>query len=96
MIANRRGQEERKKGIPSSRRHDFIVLSLSDIFHKYLSLSGITFGWENRFNIIFPILHQSSLDQEVYDYIDPNAEEGAVPEQGDVQIGPLLSYIKVA
>uniref|UniRef100_A0A8B9M462 Leucine rich repeats and calponin homology domain containing 2 n=1 Tax=Accipiter nisus TaxID=211598 RepID=A0A8B9M462_9AVES len=33
-------------------------------------------------------------DQEVYDYIDPNAEEGAVPEQGDVQIGPLLSYIK--
>ncbi|OXB55666.1 hypothetical protein ASZ78_005842, partial [Callipepla squamata] len=33
-------------------------------------------------------------DQEVYDYIDPNAEEGAVPEQGDVQVGPLLSYIK--
>ncbi|XP_068268031.1 leucine-rich repeat and calponin homology domain-containing protein 2 isoform X2 [Nyctibius grandis] len=33
-------------------------------------------------------------DQEVYDYIDPNAEEGPVPEQGDVQIGPLLSYIK--
>ncbi|XP_069723542.1 leucine-rich repeat and calponin homology domain-containing protein 2 isoform X4 [Phaenicophaeus curvirostris] len=33
-------------------------------------------------------------DQEVYDYIDPNSEEGGVPEQGDVQIGPLLSYIK--
>ncbi|XP_026704158.1 leucine-rich repeat and calponin homology domain-containing protein 2 isoform X2 [Athene cunicularia] len=33
-------------------------------------------------------------DQEVYDYIDPNAEEGAVPEQGDVQTGSLLSYIK--
>ncbi|NWW42867.1 LRCH2 protein, partial [Pedionomus torquatus] len=33
-------------------------------------------------------------DQEVYDYIDPNAEEGAVPEQGDVQLGPLLSCIK--
>ncbi|XP_025921959.1 leucine-rich repeat and calponin homology domain-containing protein 2 isoform X2 [Apteryx rowi] len=33
-------------------------------------------------------------DQEVYDYIDPNAEEGAVPEQGDIQIGPLLSYMK--
>ncbi|XP_030354286.1 leucine-rich repeat and calponin homology domain-containing protein 2 isoform X6 [Strigops habroptila] len=33
-------------------------------------------------------------DQEVYDYIDPNAEEGAVPEQGDVHTGPLLSYIK--
>nr|XP_021140666.1 leucine-rich repeat and calponin homology domain-containing protein 2 [Columba livia] len=33
-------------------------------------------------------------DQEVYDYIDPNAEEGAVPEQGDVQIGTLLSFIK--
>ncbi|NWX40988.1 LRCH2 protein, partial [Steatornis caripensis] len=33
-------------------------------------------------------------DQEVYDYIDPNAEEGAVPEQGDGQIGPLLSYAK--
>jgi len=48
------------------------------------------------FNIIFSMLHQSSLDQEMYDYIDPNAEEGAVPEQGDAQIGPLLSYIKVA
>ncbi|KAM9269656.1 leucine-rich repeat and calponin homology domain-containing protein 2 isoform 2-T2 [Cariama cristata] len=33
-------------------------------------------------------------DQEVYDYIDPNAEEGVVPEQGDVQIGPLPSYVK--
>ncbi|KAM4660892.1 leucine-rich repeat and calponin homology domain-containing protein 2 isoform 2-T3 [Amazona ochrocephala] len=33
-------------------------------------------------------------DQEVYDYIDPNTEEGAVPEQGDVLTGPLLSYIK--
>ncbi|XP_061209252.1 leucine-rich repeat and calponin homology domain-containing protein 2 isoform X4 [Neopsephotus bourkii] len=33
-------------------------------------------------------------DQEVYDYIDPNTEEGAVPEQGDVHTGPLLSYIK--
>ncbi|XP_064015163.1 leucine-rich repeat and calponin homology domain-containing protein 2 [Pogoniulus pusillus] len=33
-------------------------------------------------------------DQELYDYIDPSAEEGAVPEQRDVQIGPLLSYIK--
>lgn len=45
-------------------------------------------------NIISSLPYQSSLDQEVYDYIDPNAEEGAVPEQGDVQIGPLLSYIK--
>lgn len=45
--------------------------------------------------MVFSILCQSSLDQEVYDYIDPNAEEGAVPEQGDKQIGPLLSYIKV-
>uniref|UniRef100_A0A8C6JQT5 Uncharacterized protein n=1 Tax=Melopsittacus undulatus TaxID=13146 RepID=A0A8C6JQT5_MELUD len=34
-------------------------------------------------------------DQEVYDYIDPNTEEGAVPEQADVHTGPLLSYIKV-
>ncbi|KAM8987761.1 leucine-rich repeat and calponin homology domain-containing protein 2 isoform 4-T4 [Ara ararauna] len=33
-------------------------------------------------------------DQEVYDYIDPNTEEGAVPEQGDVHTGPLLSYVK--
>ncbi|XP_010127607.1 PREDICTED: leucine-rich repeat and calponin homology domain-containing protein 2, partial [Chlamydotis macqueenii] len=33
-------------------------------------------------------------DQEAYDYIDPNAEEGTVPEQGDVQIGPILSHIK--
>ncbi|RLV98363.1 hypothetical protein DV515_00010860 [Chloebia gouldiae] len=33
-------------------------------------------------------------DQEAFDYIDPNAEEGALPEQGDAQIGPLLSYVK--
>ncbi|NWI50816.1 LRCH2 protein, partial [Calyptomena viridis] len=33
-------------------------------------------------------------DQEAYDYIDPNTEEGALPEQGDAQIGPLLSYVK--
>ncbi|XP_039427765.1 leucine-rich repeat and calponin homology domain-containing protein 2 isoform X7 [Corvus cornix cornix] len=33
-------------------------------------------------------------DQEAYDYIDPSAEEGALPEQGDAQIGPLLSYVK--
>ncbi|KAJ7395529.1 hypothetical protein BTVI_153985 [Pitangus sulphuratus] len=33
-------------------------------------------------------------DQEAYDYIDPNAEEGALPEQGDAQIGTLLSYVK--
>lgn len=46
--------------------------------------------------MVFSIIHHSSLDQEMYDYIDPNAEEGAVPEQGDTQIGPLLSYVKVA
>ncbi|RMB98352.1 hypothetical protein DUI87_25258 [Hirundo rustica rustica] len=33
-------------------------------------------------------------DQEAFDYIDPNAEEGALPEQGEAQIGPLLSYVK--
>lgn len=43
----------------------------------------------------FPVLCKSSLDQEAFDYIDPNTEEGALPEQGDAQIGPLLSYVKV-
>ncbi|XP_005484566.2 leucine-rich repeat and calponin homology domain-containing protein 2 isoform X3 [Zonotrichia albicollis] len=33
-------------------------------------------------------------DQEAFDYIDPNAEEGALPEQGEAQIGTLLSYVK--
>ncbi|XP_021403154.1 leucine-rich repeat and calponin homology domain-containing protein 2 isoform X2 [Lonchura striata] len=33
-------------------------------------------------------------DQEAFDYIDPSAEEGALPEHGDAQIGPLLSYVK--
>ncbi|XP_012428641.1 leucine-rich repeat and calponin homology domain-containing protein 2 isoform X1 [Taeniopygia guttata] len=33
-------------------------------------------------------------DQEAFDYIDPSAEEGALPEQGDAQIGPLFSYVK--
>ncbi|XP_071298646.1 leucine-rich repeat and calponin homology domain-containing protein 2-like isoform X1 [Agelaius tricolor] len=54
---------------------------------------GITFDQENCFDV-FPILHKSSLDQEAFDYIDPNAEEGALPEQGDAQIGSLLSYVK--
>ncbi|XP_019391706.1 PREDICTED: leucine-rich repeat and calponin homology domain-containing protein 2 [Crocodylus porosus] len=38
--------------------------------------------------------HDSQKDQEVDDYIDPNAEDAAIPEQGDVQIGPFISYIK--
>uniref|UniRef100_A0A8C3QS42 Leucine rich repeats and calponin homology domain containing 2 n=1 Tax=Cyanoderma ruficeps TaxID=181631 RepID=A0A8C3QS42_9PASS len=33
-------------------------------------------------------------DQEAFDYIDPNAEEGALPEQGDAHTGPLLSWVK--
>nr|XP_023955568.2 leucine-rich repeat and calponin homology domain-containing protein 2 isoform X6 [Chrysemys picta bellii] len=36
----------------------------------------------------------SHKDQEVYDYIDPNAEDAAIPEQGDVQMGPFVSYVK--
>uniref|UniRef100_A0A8C0GTP7 Leucine rich repeats and calponin homology domain containing 2 n=1 Tax=Chelonoidis abingdonii TaxID=106734 RepID=A0A8C0GTP7_CHEAB len=34
----------------------------------------------------------SHKDQEVYDYIDPNTEDAAIPEQGDVQMGPVVSY----
>uniref|UniRef100_A0A452IRU8 Calponin-homology (CH) domain-containing protein n=1 Tax=Gopherus agassizii TaxID=38772 RepID=A0A452IRU8_9SAUR len=34
----------------------------------------------------------SHKDQEVYDYIDPNTEDAAIPEQGDVQMGPFVSY----
>uniref|UniRef100_A0A674KER7 Leucine rich repeats and calponin homology domain containing 2 n=1 Tax=Terrapene triunguis TaxID=2587831 RepID=A0A674KER7_9SAUR len=34
----------------------------------------------------------SHKDQEVYDYIDPNTEDAAIPEQGDVQMGPFISY----
>ncbi|XP_065412900.1 leucine-rich repeat and calponin homology domain-containing protein 2 isoform X16 [Chrysemys picta bellii] len=36
----------------------------------------------------------SHKDQEVYDYIDPNTEDAAIPEQGDVQMGPFVSYVK--
>ncbi|XP_054145494.1 leucine-rich repeat and calponin homology domain-containing protein 2 isoform X2 [Melozone crissalis] len=53
----------------------------------------ITFDQENCCDV-FPILHKSSLDQEAFDYIDPNTEEGALPEQGEAQIGTLLSYVK--
>uniref|UniRef100_A0A8C8VJL4 Leucine rich repeats and calponin homology domain containing 2 n=1 Tax=Pelusios castaneus TaxID=367368 RepID=A0A8C8VJL4_9SAUR len=34
----------------------------------------------------------SHKDQEVYDYIDPITEDAAIPDQGDVQIGPFISY----
>ncbi|XP_037678200.1 leucine-rich repeat and calponin homology domain-containing protein 2 isoform X2 [Choloepus didactylus] len=33
-------------------------------------------------------------DQEVYDFIDPNTEDVAVPEQGDVHIGSFVSFLK--
>ncbi|XP_043829908.1 leucine-rich repeat and calponin homology domain-containing protein 2 isoform X5 [Dromiciops gliroides] len=33
-------------------------------------------------------------DQEVYDYIDPNPEDVAVPEQGDAHIGSFVSFLK--
>ncbi|XP_078544658.1 leucine-rich repeat and calponin homology domain-containing protein 2 [Lissotriton helveticus] len=34
-------------------------------------------------------------DQELYVYIDPNADDSAVPEQGDVHLsGPFVSYMK--
>ncbi|XP_006901645.1 PREDICTED: leucine-rich repeat and calponin homology domain-containing protein 2 [Elephantulus edwardii] len=36
----------------------------------------------------------SQKDQEVYDFIDPNTEDVAVPEQGDVHIGSFVSFLK--
>ncbi|KAM5195736.1 leucine-rich repeat and calponin homology domain-containing protein 2 isoform 2-T2 [Hipposideros larvatus] len=36
----------------------------------------------------------SQKDQEVYDFIDPNTEEIAVPEQGDAHIGSFVSFRK--
>ncbi|XP_056665349.1 leucine-rich repeat and calponin homology domain-containing protein 2 isoform X3 [Monodelphis domestica] len=36
----------------------------------------------------------SHKDQEVYDYIDPNPEDVAVPEQGDAHIGSFVSFLK--
>lgn len=35
------------------------------------------------------------LDQEVYDFIDPNTEDIAVSEQGDAHIGSSVSFLKV-
>jgi hypothetical protein len=35
------------------------------------------------------------LDQEVYDFIDPNTEDVAVPEEGDTHIGSFVSFLKV-
>lgn len=31
------------------------------------------------------------LDQEVYDFTDPNTDDIAVPEQGDAPIGSIIS-----
>eukprot|EP00071_Canis_lupus_P037868 XP_022271425.1 leucine-rich repeat and calponin homology domain-containing protein 2 isoform X7 [Canis lupus familiaris] len=36
----------------------------------------------------------SQKDQEVYDFIDPNTEDVAVPEQGDAHIGSYVSLLK--
>ncbi|XP_012508970.1 PREDICTED: leucine-rich repeat and calponin homology domain-containing protein 2 isoform X2 [Propithecus coquereli] len=36
----------------------------------------------------------SQKDQEVYDFIDPNTEDVAVPEQGDTHIGSFVSFFK--
>ncbi|XP_031235636.1 leucine-rich repeat and calponin homology domain-containing protein 2 [Mastomys coucha] len=36
----------------------------------------------------------SQKDQEVYDFIDPNTEDVAVPEQGDTHIGSFVSFLK--
>ncbi|XP_032187127.1 leucine-rich repeat and calponin homology domain-containing protein 2 isoform X5 [Mustela erminea] len=36
----------------------------------------------------------SQKDQEVYDFIDPNTEDIAVPEQGDAHIGSYVSFLK--
>ncbi|XP_003508860.1 leucine-rich repeat and calponin homology domain-containing protein 2 isoform X1 [Cricetulus griseus] len=36
----------------------------------------------------------SQKDPEVYDFIDPNTEDVAVPEQGDTHIGSFVSFLK--
>nr|XP_004659171.1 leucine-rich repeat and calponin homology domain-containing protein 2 isoform X5 [Jaculus jaculus] len=36
----------------------------------------------------------SQKDQEVYDFIDPNTEDVAVPEQGDTHVGSFVSFLK--
>ncbi|KAK7796863.1 hypothetical protein U0070_020805 [Myodes glareolus] len=36
----------------------------------------------------------SQKDQEVYDFIDSNTEDVAVPEQGDTHIGSFVSFLK--
>ncbi|XP_029329515.1 leucine-rich repeat and calponin homology domain-containing protein 2 isoform X4 [Mus caroli] len=36
----------------------------------------------------------SQRDQEVYDFIDPNTEDVAVPEEGDTHIGSFVSFLK--
>ncbi|XP_036127189.1 leucine-rich repeat and calponin homology domain-containing protein 2 isoform X2 [Molossus molossus] len=36
----------------------------------------------------------SQKDQEVYDFIDPNTEDVAVPEQGDAHIGSFVSFLQ--
>ncbi|XP_008566375.1 PREDICTED: leucine-rich repeat and calponin homology domain-containing protein 2 [Galeopterus variegatus] len=36
----------------------------------------------------------SQKDQEVYDFIDPNTEDVAVPEQGDAHIVSFVSFLK--
>ncbi|XP_012891412.1 PREDICTED: leucine-rich repeat and calponin homology domain-containing protein 2 isoform X2 [Dipodomys ordii] len=36
----------------------------------------------------------SQKDQEVYDFIDPNTEDVAVTEQGDIHIGSFVSFLK--
>ncbi|XP_075394274.1 leucine-rich repeat and calponin homology domain-containing protein 2 isoform X2 [Tenrec ecaudatus] len=37
---------------------------------------------------------ESQKDQEAYDFIDPNSEDVAVPEQGDAPLGSFVSFLK--
>ena len=48
--------------------------------------------WSGKFFLINVILY---LDQEVYDFIDPNTEDVAVSEQGDTHVGSFVSFLKV-
>lgn len=71
-----------------------IIVSLSNSSIKKINFIVST-SVSEYLQIYFKVNTVLYLDQEVYDFIDPNTEDVTVPEQGDTHMGPFVSFLKV-
>lgn len=65
------------------------------LLKKYTFILNTTVWKHTAYYLYFLIITNLYLDQEVYDFIDPNTEDVAVTEQGDAHIGSYVSFLKV-